>query len=111
MSCGWGVFTTARDRAELQTKLKEILGSDNVYFQPPASVAIKYPAIVYQRDTTQIHHAGNGLYASYKRYQITVIDRNPDSVIPDKVLELPMCSHDREFVADGLNQDVFTLYF
>jgi len=105
------VFTTAQDRSELNTLLKQLLGTDNVYFQPPATVAMLYPAIVYQRDTTQTRHASNVPYTLYKRYQVTVIDRNPDSVIPDKVAGLPMCSHDREFVANGLNHDVFTLYF
>jgi hypothetical protein len=72
---------------------------------------MQYPAIVYQRDTTQTRHAGNLPYTLYKRYQVTVIDLDPDSAIPDKVAMLPMCSHDREFVADRLNHDVFTLYF
>ena len=72
---------------------------------------MQYPAIVYQRDTGESRHANNVPYSYEKRYQVTVIDRNPDSLIPDKVAMLPLCSHDREFVADGLNHDVFTLYF
>lgn len=104
------MFTTAL-RQHLQDKLEELLGSNNVYFQPPQNVLMKYPAIVYQRDTNQTRHANNVPYSLYMRYQVTVVDRDPDSVIVEKVAQLPMCSHDREFVADGLNQDVFTLYF
>ena len=35
-------------RNDLQKLLVEVLGSKNVYFQPPESVKMKYPAIVYQ---------------------------------------------------------------
>lgn len=34
-------------RLELQNKLEELLGSRHVYFQPPESVKMEYPAIKY----------------------------------------------------------------
>lgn len=98
-------------RLQLQEILKAILGSSNVYFQPPPGVQMKYPAIVYKRDRIDIQHADNKPYKNAKRYQITVIDRNPDSDIPDKVAALRTCSFDRSFTADNLNHDVFNLYF
>lgn len=72
---------------------------------------MRYPAIVYQRDDADTNFAGNKPYLNVKRYQVTVMDRNPDSLIPDKIAGLPLCSFNRFFVADGLNHDVFTLYF
>lgn len=98
-------------RVDLQSLLEELLGSDAVYFQPPANVQIKHPAIVYQRDNLSIEFAGNLPYKTLQRYQVTVIDRNPDSDIPSKIAALPRCSFDRFFVADNLNHDVFRLYF
>ena len=98
-------------RLELQTILKDLLGSNNVYFQPPPSIKMVYPAIVYNRDQINIDHAGNKPYRHEKRYQITVIDANPDSEIPMKVAGLPKCSFDRFFTADNLNHNVFNLYF
>lgn len=98
-------------RSELQALLIEILETENVYFQPPPTVVMNYPCIVYHREYMQIKHADDKPYSHKKRYQVTVIDRNPDSVIPDKVAELPMCSYDRFFTADDLNHDVFRLYF
>lgn len=103
------MFTT--DRSPLHKLLKETLGSDNVYFQPPPNVQMKYPAIVYNRDYEETRFAGNKPYMREKRYQVTVIDRDPDSLIPDRVAELPMCTFNRFFAADNLNHDVFTLYF
>jgi hypothetical protein len=100
-------------RMELQELLVDILGSDNVYFQPPSNIDMKYPCIVYNRDRdpASIRFANNFPYTNKKCYQVMVIDRNPDSKIPDKVAELPMCTFDRFFTADDLNHDVFRLFF
>ena len=47
-------------RLDLQTFLEELLKSKNVYFQPPESVKMKYPAIVYALDDIENVHADNG---------------------------------------------------
>lgn len=98
-------------RLDLQKILEEILDSKNVYFQPPANIKMKYPAIVYQMDSADTQFADNLPYTYTKRYQVTVIDRNPDSEIPDKIAMLPMCIFDRPFVSDGLHHWIFNLYF
>lgn len=99
-------------RLQLQSLLEEIVGAGNpVYFQPPANVQMQYPCIVYKRDSADTRFAGNNPYRYTKRYMVTIIDRNPDSVIPDKVAALPMSIFDRSFAADNLNHDVFNLYF
>lgn len=98
-------------RLELQTLLENTLGSRNVYYQPPASVQMKYPAIVYSRNDIENAFADNSVYAQNHAYLVTVIDRNPDSEIVEKVSRLPMCAFDRHYVVDNLNHDVFTLYY
>jgi hypothetical protein len=98
-------------RLELQAILELILGSPNVYFQPPNNVQMKYPAVVYQIDQYDVRHADNKNYRRQTRYQVTVIDRDPDSGIPDVVADLPLCSFERFFVADNLNHNVFNLFF
>lgn len=98
-------------RLELQSLLEGLLGSRNVYFQPPESVKLKYPAIVYSRDSIVNDHADDGVYKQSLEYSITVIDADPDSELPMKISRLPMCRHDRHYRADNLNHNVFTLYF
>ena len=98
-------------RLELQSLLVSLLGSNNVYFQPPPTVTMQYPCIIYNRDSLNTEYADNNPYKSKKRYQVTVIDTNPDSDIPDKIAELPMCSYDRFYTADNLNHDVYNLFF
>lgn len=98
-------------RTLLQSLLEDILGSRNVYYQPPPSIRMQYPAIVYKRDSDDTKFANNETYRRTKRYQVTVIDLNPDSDIPDRVAELPLCSFNRFYTADNLNHDVFNLFF
>lgn len=96
-------------RLQLQSLLEEI--TDTVYFQPPANVSLTYPCIVYKRDSARTDFADNEPYARKIRYQITVIDKNPDSLLPDAVAALPMCLFDRFYTADNLNHDVFNIFF
>lgn len=98
-------------RLDLQNLLENLLGSRNVYFQPPPSFQMKYPCIIYKRNDRNIDHANNTPYHSRKRYQVTVVDQDPDSSIPDKVAELSTASFDRHFVADNLNHDVYNIFF
>lgn len=97
-------------RQNLQTKFEEILGSRNVYFQPPASVQMKYPAIVYSRRDIENRFANNSVYMQAHCYEVTVIDKNPDSKFVEKVSMLPHCRFDRHYKSDNLNHDVFILY-
>lgn len=103
----------AKPRETLQTLFEELLGSRNVYFQPPESVKLKYPCIVYERSDVRTSSANNHIYLNHKQYTVTYIDEDPDSEIPDKLLELPYCSLNPggHFTSDNLNHDVFTLYF
>ena len=98
-------------RLQLQSLLESVLGSRNVYFQPPANILMQYPCIVYSRDKADTKFADNSPYRYTKRYQVTAIDINPDSSIPDLIAVLPLCTYDRFFTADNLNHDVFTLFF
>ena len=98
-------------RPNLQTMLEKLLGSRNVYFQPPESVKMKYPAIVYSRGGIDNVHANDAVYNQSYPYELTVIDANPDSEIVKKVSTLPLCKWDRHYKADNLNHDVFTLYY
>lgn len=101
----------AKPREALQALFEELLGSRNVYYQPPESVKLNYPCIVYERSGIRTESANNKAYLKHNRYTVTYIDEDPDSEIPDKLLELGYCKLDTHFEADNLNHDVFTLYF
>jgi hypothetical protein len=94
-------------------QLHDILLSfvQNVYFQPPPNVSLKYPCIVYHRDFAVTEFADNNPYMNEVRYLVTVIDRDPDSVIPAKVAAMPKSLFNRFFTSDDLNHDVYRVFF
>ena len=96
-------------REELQCLLEHF--ADNVYFQPPTNISIKYPAIIYNRRDVEKDRADNKTYRLKPSYNITVIDRNPDSCIVQHLLEFDYCEFERQYVYDGLNHTILTLYF
>lgn len=104
-------------RLKLHDILCEILGCPNegfdcrAYFQPPTSVKMKYPAIVYGLEDIDNTYADDGVYLSARRYSVTVIDEDPDSPIVDKVALLSQCRFNRPYTKDNLNHYVFELYF
>ena len=98
-------------RLELQIKLEELLGSENVYYQPPNGTRMQYPAIRYSKSKIEGTHADNRMYSAHTRYEIIVIDPNPDNPVIKKLLDLLWCTYDRWYAADGLNHDVLTLYY
>lgn len=91
--------------------LEDILGSRNVYYQPPSSIKLNYPAIIYSRSDIPNRFADDKVYKQDRVYELTVIDYNPDSEIVSKVSQLPMCRFSRHFTSDNLNHDVFILYY
>lgn len=99
------------DRLYLQSLLENLLGSRNVYFQPPESVKMSYPAIVYGLDNIENVHADDRVYLAYKRYWVTVIDKNPDSKLVDMVAKIPTCRFDRYYTSENLNNWRFSLYY
>lgn len=104
-------------RLELHTKLCEILGCPErgdecrAYFQPPASVNMRYECIRYERSKIESSHADNIPYQFHDRYLLTAIYKNPDSELPRMLAALPMCSQEREYKAENLYHAVFNLYF
>lgn len=99
-------------RIDLQNELKSILGSNNVYFQPPESVKMQYDAIVYHLQRGETKFAGNNPYQFTRCYNIILISKNPDCPIVDKLATaFPMITLDRCYVVDNLNHWAYTLFF
>lgn len=99
------------DRLELHSMLQELLGSSNVYYQPPESIKMQYDAIRYSKKTIDSKYANDRKYSMIDCYEIIVISRLPDNPVIKKLLSLPYCSYDRHYVADNLHHDVLTIYW
>lgn len=99
------------NRLELQDKLETLLGSRNVYFQPPESIKMSYPAIRYSLSNIENRSADNLPYKQAKAYELILIDPDPDNTIVDDISKLPYCRFNRYYPSNNLNHYVFTLYF
>ena len=98
------------NRLGLQQELEELLGSRQVYFQPPESIRMQYPAIVYDLDIITSNYANDGTYQMYDRYSIMLITRNPDDETIHKLGHLPKTRFERQFIADNLHHYVYKCY-
>lgn len=106
-------------RQQLQTLLKTLMAPlteggpprGKVYFQPETNTNIEYPCIIYGQDQARSEFADNRPYSHTKRYQVTVIDEDADSDIPDKVAALKMSTFQRQFKSAGLYHTIYSLYF
>lgn len=95
-----------------QKILNAIQNVDNcsLYFQPPETVKIEYPCIIYTLNDIQTDYADDNPYNQNKSYRLTIVDKNPDSNIPDKISKLQLCTFDRFYASDNLNHWVFICY-
>lgn len=102
-----------QNRLRLQTLLEQVSGlaEEDVHFQPPTGTEMRYPCIVYSRNREAKQFADNLPYRSAMGYTVTVIHKDPDNDIRSKVAALRYCGYDRWYAADGLNHDVYTLFF
>lgn len=99
-------------RLELHEELCVLLQTRNVYYQPPASVKMSYPCIKYSLSGLNVKRADDRPYKTARRYEIILIDTNPDSDFFDPILNhFQLCSFDRGYTADNLNHFVFTIYY
>lgn len=99
------------DRLDLQSLLEELLNSRSVYYKPPESTKMEYPAIRYSKKKITTVRANDSNYLIRDCYELIVISRNPDHPVIKKLLALPYCSYDRQYIADNLYHDVFTIYY
>lgn len=102
----------ADTRLDLDRRLRNLLGTSNVYFQPPESIKLKYPCIIYNLSSIPSIYANDKVYKSHRRYQITYVTSDPDTGMIDQMLgAFNLVSFDRHFTSDRLNHYIFTLYY
>lgn len=99
-------------RLQLHEELCSILGSRNVYFQPPESVKLQYDAIIYTVSDRNDKRADDLKYGNFVGYDVTVITKNPDSDLPDKLFNsFSRIRHSRTFTSNNLHHDLFRIYY
>ena len=95
----------------LRSIVKQRCGSENVYYQPPANLRMKYPCICYELAKIRNRDADGQVYRQTFHYTVTVIDTKPDSEMTAAMSLLSKASHDRNFISDNLYHDVFSVWY
>lgn len=98
-------------RLELQSTLEGILGSRQVYFSPPESIRMSYPAIIYELNNVDVKYADGVKYSKNNQYTVTLMDYDPESEIAKKIHDLPYCTMKSPYSKDNLNHFIFSLYY
>lgn len=98
-------------RLKLQSKFEELLESKCVYYNPPESMKMGYPAIRYSKKSIDVRYANNAKYSMMDCYEVIVISTEPDDPVNEKIMALPYCSFDRPYRAGGLDHNVYTLFY
>lgn len=101
---------TLTDLGELLSNVTG-LSVQRIKFEPPGNEKLKYPCIVYGLSRIDQDHADDIAYFGHKGYLVTFMSKDPESDIPDRILELPYCTLNRFYVTDNLNHWVFLLYY
>lgn len=101
----------ARSRLDFHNLLESVLGSKNLYFQPPLNMKMQYPCIRYTYSKDETAQADNNNYIRHREYQVVYISRSLDLDMVDKLLELPMSSVARTWTADGLHHIALDIYY
>jgi hypothetical protein len=101
----------AKTRLEFQSFLEALKGDRNVYFQPPSTVLMKYPAIRYNLDSLNDLPADNIDYQQYTAYRLIYITSNPDDVMIKTLSKLPYSRFVQWYAVDNLNHYVYTIFY
>lgn len=100
-----------RSRLTLHEDLVAVLGSRYVYFQPPESIKLHYPCIIYERYDISSVYADDDVYLDPRQYRVTIVDANPDSEIVNRMAKFKTARFIRHTVVDNLNHDTFNIYY
>ena len=105
----------SRDRVSLQYLLEDIMNFSgyvpHVYYQPPESIKLTYPCIVYNRSTFYTRYANNHIYNDMAQYTVTLMDKDPESSLVQALRDLEYCEMANEFTSENIHHFVFTLYY
>lgn len=88
-------------------------GRGKVYFEPDTNVKLVYPCLIYSISNEEFSYTSNKIYTSIDQYDVTIIDKNPDSTIPKDLVDFGFSRlrFDRSYVYENLHHTVYKLYF
>lgn len=101
-----------KSRLDFHYELVRVFGKGvPLYFQAPVNVIVKYPCVVYEFADESVRFADNQRYLEKTRYKVTVITKDPDSPLFEKVKQLDYVDFSTSFVTDALHHRVYQVHY
>lgn len=99
-------------RLKLQMELSKILNSDHVYFNPPETIKLQYPCIIFKKKGANLKKADNRVYRKTSQYQLIYIRDKNDELMENKLLDaFPMISEGVSYTSQNLLHTPYTLFY
>ena len=95
-------------REKLSELMEECGEEPRLYFQPPESVHLEYPCIIYHLKRLDKRNANNHPYFKTISFDITYITRDPTSTVPMRFEDEPLFMFDRYYTAENLHHYSYT---
>lgn len=102
-------MTIKKRREDLQDILESIC--PHVYFQPPESLKMIFPCIVYARNSIKATRADNSAYLLDTAYSMRYISKSVDDETVERLALLPKCRHTGHYAKDNLHHDSYEIYY
>lgn len=100
-------------RLHMQGVLEKVMEdageAPHVYFQPPESMKMVYPCIVYHMPSIDTIYSNNLPYGHIVEFNVKYITRDPTSKVPRKLLSLPQNRFDTYYTAENLHHYAYTI--
>jgi hypothetical protein len=100
------------NRLELRDVLSSIMEDSgeepHLYFQPPETIKLEYPCMVYHLKTLTSRKANDKPYHKIIGFDITYITRSPASSVPSRMLSEQYMNFDRYYTSENLHHYAYT---
>lgn len=102
-------MASTKNREELHQLLLSFC--PNVYYQPPESVKLKFPCIVYSMEALSPQYADNLPYLLHQPFSMRYITRDADDELVFQLAQLPKCKHGKPYAKENLYHHPYTIYY
>ena len=96
---------------KLDRIFRNTLGNNNVYFQPPESVKINYPCIIWNLSKTASTYADDRSYIQNPKYVIRYVSTEPDDQMRFTLVDVLGVPIIQVYCKDGLYHYIYELYY
>lgn len=98
------------DRKDFHKKLEQAFGC-KCYFQPPETLKLTYPCVVYAFERFDTRRANNLNYIINERYKISFLHKDADNGTVKQVMrKFEKIAHVQHYITNGVYNDVYFIY-